>query len=61
MKLGHNKSTINKIECPIGLENIKSKKPGEIAISIIARLLEYRTNLLEISMNNKSILKSINE
>jgi len=61
IKLGHNKSTINKIECPIGLENIKSKKPGEIAISIIARLLEYRTNLLEISMNNKSILKSINE
>ena len=61
IKLGHNKSTINRVECPIGLENIKSKKPGEIAISIIARLLEYRTNLLEISINNKKVLKSINE
>jgi len=42
-KLGHNKSIINKIECPIGLKSISSKKPAEIAISIIARLLEYRS------------------
>ena len=45
VKLGHNQYLINKIECPIGLKNIASKKPGEIAISIIARLLEYRSNL----------------
>ena len=61
VKLGHNQYLINKIECPIGLKNITSKKPGEIAISIIARLLEYRSNLLEISIDNKKVLKSMNE
>ena len=57
----YNQYLINKIECPIGLKNITSKKPGEIAISIIARLLEYRSNLLAISIDNKKVLKSINE
>jgi len=61
IKLGHNQYLINKIECPIGLKNITSKKPGEIAISIIARLLEYRTNLSSIQIDDKKSLKIINE
>jgi xanthine dehydrogenase accessory factor len=61
VKLGHNESIINKIECPIGLKNIASKKPAEIAISIIGRLLEYRSNLSYNTLNDKNILKKINE
>ena len=45
----------------VGLENINSKKPGEIAISIIARLLEYRSNILNIPLINKNFFKQINE
>ena len=61
VKLGHNQYLINKIECPIGLKNIASKKPGEIAISIIARLLEYRSNLSSIQIDDKKSLKMFNE
>jgi len=61
VKLGYNQYLINKIECPIGLKNITSKKPGEIAISIIARLLEYRSNLSSIQIDDKKSLKMINE
>ena len=61
VKLGYNHNLINKIECPIGLQNIKSKKPGEIAISIIARLLEYRSNLSSIQIDDKKRYKIVNE
>ena len=61
IKLGHNQSIINKIECPIGLKNISSKKPAEIAIAIIGRLLEYRSNLSSLQLINKKDLKLINE
>ena len=61
VKLGHNQYLINKIECPLGFKNIISKKPGEIAISIIARLLEYRSNLSSIQTDDKKPLKMINE
>ena len=61
IKLGHNQSIINNIECPVGLKNISSKKPAEIAISIIGRLLEYRSNLSSIQLINKNKLRLINE
>ena len=61
VKLGYNSNLINRIECPVGLKNITSKKPGEIAISIIARLLEYRSNLSSIQIDDKKSLKMINE
>ena len=63
LKLGHNESLINKIECPIGIKSISSKKPGEIAISIIARILEFRSKLSLKSINEKNILsfKSVND
>ena len=61
VKLGYNLHLINKIECPVGLKNITSKKPGEIAISIIARLLEYRSNLSSIQIDDKKSLKMIHE
>ena len=61
IKLGHNQDNINKIECPIGLKNIQSKKPSEVAISIIGRLLEFRYNSLKNILNNNKILKKINE
>ena len=55
-KLGYKKSLIDKIECPIGLTNIPSKNPNEIAISIIGRLLEYRSQLKTIKNENKNLL-----
>ena len=61
LKLGYNQSLIDKIECPIGLKNITSKKPGEIAISIIGRLLEYRSNSVSLKFDDKNILRKINE
>ena len=61
LKLGHNEALINKIECPIGLKSITSKKPAEIAISIIARLLEYRSNLFSNTISGSNILTKINE
>ncbi len=61
VKLGYNSSLINRIECPVGLKNITSKKPGEIAISIIARLLEYRTNLSSIQIDDNKSIKIFNE
>ena len=61
LKLGHNISLINKIECPIGLKSISSKKPAEIAISIIARLLEYRSLSSSNIKEEPIILNKINE
>tara|TARA_Y100001970_G_scaffold125463_2_gene155209 strand:- start:1683 stop:2528 length:846 start_codon:yes stop_codon:yes gene_type:complete len=61
IKFGHTNKDINKIECPIGLKNISSKKPAEIAISIIGRLLEYRSNKDIIKNNNNESLVKINE
>ena len=61
LKLGHNKSIINKIECPIGLKSISTKKPAEIAISIIARLLEYRSLSSFNIIKKTNILNKINE
>ena len=61
IKLGHTNKILNKIECPIGLKNISSKKPSEIAISIIGRMLEFRTSLDKILKNNKDHLIKINE
>ena len=61
IKLGHKNKIVNKIECPIGLKNISSKKPAEIAISIIGRILEFRTSLDKISKNDKDHLIKVNE
>ena len=61
IKLGHNQSIINNVECPIGLKNISSKKPAEIAIAIIGRLLEYRSNLSSLQLSDKNNLSLINE
>ena len=61
IKLGHNQSIINNVECPIGLKNISSKKPAEIAIAIIGRLLEYRSNLSSLQLSIKNNLRLINE
>jgi xanthine/CO dehydrogenase XdhC/CoxF family maturation factor len=40
------------------LSTITSKKPGEIAISIIGRLLEFRSNMISTQIDNKDLLDS---
>ena len=44
-EMGYSKYLIDKIECPIGIETIKGKEPDIIAISIIGRLLEFRSSI----------------
>ena len=48
IEIGHDENSINKIECPIGIRSIEGKEPDVIAISIIARLLEYKSSSAKI-------------
>ena len=41
---GHNKDTVEKIECPIGIDIGNSKDPNEIALSIITRLISLKNS-----------------
>ena len=41
---GHHKDTVEKIECPIGIEIGNSKDPTEIALSIITRLISLKNS-----------------
>ena len=54
IEMGYDKNLIEKIECPIGKNSIIGKEPDVIAISIIARLLEFKSNLI-----NNQIKKQI--
>ena len=49
---GHNKSIVEKIECPIGIDIGNSKDPNEIAFSIITRIISIKNKLKHLS-NNK--------
>ena len=40
------KKLIDLIECPVGLNINHTKEPNEIAISIIAKLIDYRNSLI---------------
>ena len=51
-KNGHEKKLINLIECPVGLKINHSKEPNEIAISILAKLIDYRNNFIYIKISN---------
>ena len=56
MEIGYDQKSINNIECPIGINSIKGKEPDVIAISIIARLLEYQSSLTN---NEKNYIKLV--
>ena len=49
---GHNKSLVETIECPIGINIGNSKDPDEIAFSIITRIISIKNNL-KVIKNNK--------
>ena len=53
-ELGYDNNLIQKIECPIGINSINGKEPDVIAISIIARLLEFKS-LINKSIENKHL------
>lgn len=55
---GHQKSLIDLIECPVGLKINHTKEPNEIAISILAKLIDYRNNLY---IKDVKFRKEINE
>ena len=46
---GHNQKIIDTIECPVGIKIKQNKEPNEIAISIIARLIDYKN---QVNINN---------
>jgi len=49
---GYNKSIVEKIECPIGIDIGNSKDPNEIAFSIITRIISIKNSFKHLS-NNK--------
>ena len=57
-EIGYNQKLIDRIECPIGIEKITGKEPDVIAISIIARLLQYKSS---IQKNNSTYIKLVEE
>ena len=54
---GHQKSLVENIECPIGINIGNSKDPDEIAFSIITRIISIKNNLKVIK--NKKIKEVI--
>ena len=58
IELGHDENSIDKIECPIGIRSIEGKEPDVIAISIIARLLEYKSSSTKIEKQYIRLVKS---
>ena len=50
---GHNQNLIDLVECPVGLNINHTKDPNEIAISIIAKLIDFRNSLIVKNLNNK--------
>ena len=57
IEIGHDKNLIDKIECPIGIQSIEGKEPDVIAISIIARLLEYKSSS---AIKEKNYIRLVN-
>ena len=58
IEIGHDVNSIDKIECPIGIQSIEGKEPDVIAISIIARLLEYKSSSAKIEKKYIRLVKS---
>ena len=58
IETGYDKKLIDKIECPIGINSIQGKEPDVIAISIIARLLEYKSSQAKKEKSYLSLVKS---
>ena len=50
---GHNQNIIDLVECPVGINIKHTKDPSEIAVSIIARLIDFRNSSNITNSNNK--------
>ena len=53
---GHHQSLIDLIECPVGLNFKHAKEPGEISISIIARLIDHKNSSISKNISIKRII-----
>lgn len=53
---GHTQNLIDLVECPVGLNIKHTKEPNEIAISIIAKLIDYRNDLILKNLKKKKSL-----
>ena len=56
-ELGHAKTLISKIICPIGLDEIPGKEPDIIAISTIAQLLKFKKTAIYKTKDNIRLIK----
>ena len=54
---GHSQELIDSIECPVGLNINHTKEPSEIAISIIAKLIDFKNYFIIKNVKN---IKKIN-
>ena len=53
---GHSQKIIDLVDCPVGLNIKHTKEPNEIAISIIAKLIDFKNSLIiKNSYNKKSV------
>lgn len=43
---GHDAESIKHMHCPIGIQNIHSKQPGEIAISVLSQILALKNQII---------------
>lgn len=56
---GHDQNLIDLVKCPVGLNINQTKEPNEIAISIIAKLIDYRNYLIIKNLDNKKNLNRL--
>jgi len=59
VRKGFNKQELDKLICPVGLGDIKSKKPMEIAVSVCAELLQIRDKVMLETVQGESKVISL--
>ncbi len=59
MKKGFSQQELEQLTCPVGLDGLKTKKPMEIALSIVAELLQIKQKYEEstVSTDNSQIIR----
>lgn len=58
-KKGYSQLELERLTCPMGLSSIKTKKPMEIAVSIVAELLIHHKKRSKIDISHQSQIISI--
>ena len=57
IKKGFTQNELKKLICPIGLADLKTKKPMEIALSVMAELLQIQQNRQPVNIADSQIVR----